>query len=144
MSVGAILKAKGSHVETIKRDATVAEAVQRLRVENIGALVVSSDGQTIDGVLSERDVIRGLSDRREALLSLKVKDIMMKSVRTCSPDDTVEHVMFQMTEHRCRHFPVVEDRRLVGIVSIGDVVKNRLEEVKLENRVLRDSHIARR
>lgn len=144
MNVGAILKAKGAQVETIQRDATVSEAVERLRVENIGALVVSPDGQTIEGVLSERDVVRGLGEHRGALLDMKVKDVMTKSVRTCSPEDTVEHVMYEMTEHRSRHFPVVQDRRLVGIVSIGDVVKNRLDEVKLENKVLRDSYIARR
>ncbi len=144
MNVGAILKAKGAHVETIQRDATVADAVERLREGNIGALVVSPDGQTIDGVLSERDVVRGLADHRDALLSMKVKDVMTRSVRTCSLEDTVEHVMFQMTEHRARHFPVLQEGRLVGIVSIGDVVKNRLDEVRLENRVLRDSYIARR
>lgn len=144
MSVGEILKAKGAEVETIQRDATVAEAVERLRDQSIGALVVSPDGQTVEGVLSERDVIRGLADHQDALGSMKVKDLMTKSVRTCSLEDTVEQVMLQMTEHRARHFPVLQEGRLVGIVSIGDVVKNRLDEVQLENRVLRDSYIAGR
>lgn len=143
MSVGAILNAKGAHVETIQRDATVADAVKCLRDANIGALVVSPDGQTIEGVLSERDVVKGLADHGDAFRTMKVKDVMTRSVRTCSLEDTVEHVMFEMTEHRARHFPVLKDGRLVGIVSIGDVVKNRLDEVRLENRVLRDNYIAR-
>ena len=144
MSVMEILKAKGADVETIQRDAPVLEAAERLRDHRIGALVVSSDGQTIDGVLSERDVVRGFADHRDGLLRMKVKDLMAKSVRTCSLEDRVEQVMLQMTEHRARHFPVLQDGRLVGIVSIGDVVKNRLDQIKLENRVLRDRYIAGR
>jgi CBS domain-containing protein len=144
MSVGEMLKAKGTDVETIQGDATVADAVERLRDEGIGALVVSPDGQTVEGVFSERDVIRGLADHRDALLSMKVRDLMTKSVSTCSLEDGVEKVMLEMTELRARHFPVVDDGRLVGIVSIGDVVKNRLDEVQLEKNVLRDSYIAGR
>lgn len=142
MSVGAILKAKGSEVETIAKDATVAEAVDRLRNAEIGALVVSSDGRTVDGVLSERDVVSGLADHGADILSRKVEDVMTSRVATCSPEDGVEKVMLEMTELRARHFPVVEGDRLVGIVSIGDVVKNRLDEVQLEKNVLRDSYIA--
>lgn len=144
MSVGAILKAKGSEVETIGGDATVAEAVARLRDAEIGALVVSSDGQTVDGVLSERDVVAGLADHGGDILNRKVEDVMTSRVTTCSPEDGVEKVMLEMTELRARHFPVVEGSRLVGIVSIGDVVKNRLDEVQLEKNVLRDSYIAGR
>ena len=142
MSVGAILKAKGSDVETIAGDATVAEAVDRLRDAEIGALVVSSDGRTVDGVLSERDVVSGLADHGADILSRKVEDVMTSRVATCSPEDGVEKVMLEMTELRARHFPVVEGDRLVGIVSIGDVVKNRLDEVQLEKNVLRDSYLA--
>ncbi len=144
MSVGSILKAKGSDVETIAGDATVGEAVTRLKDAEIGALVVSSDGQTVDGVLSERDVVAGLADHAGDILSRKVQDVMTKRVATCSPEDGVEKVMLEMTQLRARHFPVVEDGRLVGIVSIGDVVKNRLDEVQLEKNVLRDSYIAGR
>src|SRR5215210_276121 len=143
MSVGAILKSKGSDVETIAGDATVGEAVARLRDNKIGALVVSSDGRTVDGVLSERDVVGGLADHGGDILERKVEDVMTKRVATCSPEDGVEKVMLEMTELRARHFPVVDDGRLVGIVTIGDVVKNRLEEVELETNVLRDSYIAR-
>ena len=144
MSVGEILKAKGADVQTIPSDATVAEAIDRLRDEKIGALVVSPDGQTVQGVFSERDVITGLADHREAVLKMKVGELMTTAVTTCSPEDGVEKVMLEMTELRARHFPVLEGDRLVGIVSIGDVVKNRLDEVELEKRVLRDTYIAGR
>jgi CBS domain-containing protein len=144
MSVREILKAKGGSVETIPSDATVADAIERLRDERIGALVVSPDGKTIEGVFSERDVITGLADHRDALLSMKVRDLMTQSVATCTPDDGVEKVMLEMTELRARHFPVLDGEELVGIVSIGDVVKNRLDEVQLEKQVLRDSYIAGR
>lgn len=144
MSVGEILKAKGTDVQTIEGDTSVADAVERLRDERIGALVVSSDGQTIEGVFSERDVITGLADHGEALLGMKVRDLMTTSVATCSPEDGVEKVMLEMTELRARHFPVLDGERLVGIVSIGDVVKNRLDEVQLERNVLRESYIAGR
>ena len=144
MSVGEILKAKGADVQTIEGDATVADAVDRLRDERVGALVVSSDGQTVEGVFSERDVVKGLADHRDALLSMTVSDLMTTSVTTCSPEDRVEKIMLEMTERRARHFPVVADGRLVGIVSIGDVVKNRLDEVQLEKKVLQDSYIAGR
>ena len=144
MSVGDILKAKGSNVETIARDATVGDAVARLRDDEIGALVVSSDGKSVDGVVSERDVVEGLADHGGDILGRKVEDVMTSRVATCSPEDGVEKVMLEMTELRARHFPVVDGSRLVGIVSIGDVVKNRLDEVQLEKNVLRDSYIAGR
>jgi CBS domain-containing protein len=143
MSVGEILKAKGSDVETIDGDASVLDAAERLRDQTIGALVVSSDGNVVEGIFSERDVVRGVADHRDSLLGMKVRDLMTKSVATCSPEDGVENVMLQMTEHRARHFPVIDGGRLVGIVSIGDVVKNRLDEVQLERNVLRDSYIAK-
>lgn len=144
MSVADILKEKGDSVETITRDASVGDAVQVLRDRKIGALVVSSDGRSIDGILSERDVVRGLADNPDGLSGRKVKDLMTAKVTTCSPEDGVEKVMLEMTELRARHFPVVDGGRLVGIVSIGDVVKHRLDEVTLERRVLRDTHIAAR
>ncbi len=144
MSVGEILKAKGAGVETIEPDASVLDAVERLRDETIGALVVSRDGKAVDGVFSERDVVRGLADHRDSLLSMKVRDLMTTSVATCSPEDGVEKVMLEMTELRARHFPVVDGGRLVGIVTMGDVVKNRLDQVELEKNVLRDTYIAGR
>ncbi len=142
MSVGDILKTKGASVETIARDATITEAVQRLRDNDIGALVVSADGKAVEGILSERDVVQGLADHGGSVQDLTVKDLMTSSVTTCSPEEGLEKVMLEMTELRARHFPVVDGERLVGIVSIGDVVKSRLEEVELERAVLRDTHIA--
>jgi CBS domain-containing protein len=144
MNVGEILKTKGANVETIEGDATVADAIEHLRDESIGALVVSPDGQAVEGVFSERDVVTGLVEHRDALLGMKVSDLMTKSVTTCTPEDSVQKIMVEMTERRARHFPVLEGERLVGVVSIGDVVKNRLDEVELENKVLRDSYIAGR
>ena len=144
MSVSDILKEKGSDVLTIAGDATVADAVARLRDAEVGAVVVSSDGEAVDGILSERDVVEGLAEHGAEILDRKVEDVMTSRVATCSPEDGVEKVMLEMTQLRARHFPVVEERRLVGIVSIGDVVKNRLDEVQLEKNVLRDSYIAGR
>src|SRR5688500_7142552 len=108
MSVGEILKTKGEKVVTISSDASVADAVQRLRDENIGALVVSSDARAVDGVISERDVVVGLADRALDLRDVKVRDLMTSRVAPCSPDDSVENIMVAMTERRARHFPVVD------------------------------------
>lgn len=144
MSVGEILKRKGAEVETIGGDSSVRDAVARLRDQEIGALVVSRDGKAVDGVFSERDVVKGLADHGDSALGMKVKDLMTRSVTTCSPEDGVEKVMLEMTQLHARHFPVVDGGQLVGIVTIGDVVKHRLEEVELEKNVLRDRDIARR
>src|SRR5438067_247908 len=116
MSVGEILKAKGAGVVTIGGNATVAEAVERLRDEGIGALVVSDDGQAVEGVISERDIVRALADQREGLLSMQVRDLMTSPVTTCTAEEGVEKVMLEMTELRARHFPVVDGEKLVGIV----------------------------
>lgn len=143
MSVREILKAKGSDVQTIDGNASVLAAAERLRNETIGALVVSADGKAVEGIVSERDIVKGFASHRESLLNMKVKDIMSRRVATCSPEDGVEKVMLEMTELRARHFPVIDGGRLVGIVSIGDVVKNRLDQVQLEKNVLRDSYVAK-
>ena len=145
MRVRDILKAKGESVETIRPDATVDMAVHRLATLGIGALVVSSDGVHLEGVLSERDVVRGLArsgDRR--LLEATVGAVMSKSVPVCSPDTTIAAAMAEMTRSRHRHLPVVENGELRGLLSIGDLVKHRLEEMELEASVLRDAYIARR
>ncbi len=142
MTVAAILRSKGSRVVTVRPDATVAAAVTRLRLENVGALVVSEDGARILGVLSERDIILSLASRGGALLERPVSEVMTREVRTCLPGDSVRNLMAEMTRHRIRHFPVVENGRLCGIVSIGDVVKKRLEDVELERDVMRDSYLA--
>lgn len=143
MKVEGILKAKGNQVETVSPDTVVPLAVDRLSVLRIGALVVSSDDTTVEGVFSERDVVRGLARHGARLLELRVSDVMSRHVPVCSPDDTVKDVMAQMTRTRNRHVPVVQDGRLAGLVSIGDLLKERLEELELQTNVLRDSYISR-
>jgi CBS domain-containing protein len=137
MNVETILRNKGNWVATIRPDATVADAVDMLHRERIGAIVVSEDGYNVDGILSERDVVSALADSGGQLLSRTVDDIMTRNVITCDPSDTVGGLMAEMTNRRIRHFPVITDGRLCGIVSIGDLVKNRLDEVEFEAQSLR-------
>ncbi len=141
-----ILEAKGASVVTVRQDATITAAIHRMALERIGALVVSNDGQHIDGILSERDIVRALSHEGASLLEpeRKVAEIMTRDVEVCAAEDSIKDVMRRMTAHRIRHLPVVEGGRLAGMVSIGDVVKNRLEELQLETGVLRDAWIAAR
>jgi CBS domain-containing protein len=138
MKISALLAAKGASVITIRPDASIAEAVAALRMHNVGALVVSSDGQSVDGIMSERDVVRALDRLGAGILEPQVATIMSRDVHTCSPDDTVESLMAAMTEHRVRHLPVVEAGVLAGMVSIGDVVKNRMEELEQDRDALVD------
>ncbi len=144
MKVRSLLEAKGTEVMTVRPEVSVAAALRKLVLEHIGALVVSEDGIHVEGMLSERDIVRGLVEEGAQLLTpgRRVSDIMSRQVRTCSPEDDLKHVMNIMTHHRVRHLPVVEGARLAGIVSIGDVVKSRLEEMELEANVLRDAYIA--
>ena len=137
MNVETILRTKGRAVATIRPDENIGAVVDMLISRNVGALVVSEDGESVDGIISERDIVHGLADRGPDLLSLKVAEVMTRPVVTCDPSDTIDQLMAEMTNRRIRHFPVVEDGRLCGIVSIGDVVKNRLDEVEYEARSLR-------
>ena len=106
------------------------------------ALIISPDGKSVIGILSERDILHALAEHGTALLALKAEDLMTREVVTCSREDTLQSVMVKMTQRRIRHLPVVEQGQLAGIVSIGDAVKSRLEEVELEANVLRDSYLA--
>ncbi len=137
MNVETILKAKGNRVATIKATESVAAAVGTLRRERIGALVVSEDGGSVDGIISERDIVRALADHGGRLMDMRVEELMTRDVHTCVPEDSVERMMARMTEGRFRHLPVIEGGRLRGIVSIGDVVKNRLEEMETEAAAMR-------
>ena len=137
MNVETILRNKGNWVATIRPDATIAEAVDMLHKERIGAIVVSEDGEGVDGILSERDIVIALAEQAADLLSRTVGEIMTRNVVTCEPGDTVGELMAEMTNRRVRHLPVVADGRLCGIVSIGDLVKNRLDEVEFEAQSLR-------
>jgi CBS domain-containing protein len=132
MNVETILRNKGNWVATIRPDAAVGDAVDMLKRERIGAIVVSEDGEAVDGILSERDIVIALADSGADLLSRAVADIMTRSVITCDPSDTAGELMAEMTNRRIRHFPVVADGRLAGIVSIGDLVKSRLDEIEFE------------
>jgi CBS domain-containing protein len=144
MKVEAILEAKGRRVDTTPPGTTVAKAVQEMASKGIGALVVSSDGEHMEGVISEGDIVRGLARAGATLLGMHVGELMSRQVPVCSPQDTISHVMAEMTRTRNRHLPVVDAGKLAGIVSIGDVVKNRLEELELEAGVLRDAYIVNR
>lgn len=138
MRVNEVLKHKGHEVATIRPDATVLEAVHALRQRRIGALVVSMDGVSVTGMLSERDVVIGLADAGPGFLDRPVAGVMTTDVVTCVPDDSLERLMSVMTRRRVRHLPVLEHGRLVGLVSIGDVVERRLHELEGEKQVLHD------
>jgi len=137
VKIAQILSLKGSFVATIKAGASVKHLVDDLKNHNIGALIVSEDGRRIDGIVSERDVVRKLSDFAGEIANLKVSDIMTTNVRTCTPDDTVDDLMLVMTEHHIRHVPVVgDDGSLLAVVSIGDLVKRRIDELGDERAAL--------
>lgn len=138
MLVRDILATKGSEVVTIAPTATVADLVGRLAEHGIGALVVSADGAAVEGIVSERDIARALHRHGADLLTMRVEALMTAAVQTCAPSDDVETMASLMTEGRFRHLPVVEDSTLVGIVSIGDVVKKRIEALQDETEHLLD------
>ncbi len=144
MNVDGILRAKGTRVATIPPDATVVDLLRRLRDENVGAMVVSDDGHHLDGIVSERDVVRALAQIGGRVLQQRVSEIMTTDVTTCSPADPVKALMELMTVHRIRHLPVLSNGLLVGIISIGDVVKNRLDEMATETSVLRETYLGAR
>jgi CBS domain-containing protein len=143
MKVREILDAKGRGVVTVRPEATVTTALDRLVRDRIGALVVSEDGHHVAGVLSERDLVRALAAEGAALVAggRRVAELMTREVATCAPEDDVGRVMAEMTRRRVRHLPVVEGGGLAGIVSIGDVVKSRLGEAEEEAATLRDTHL---
>jgi CBS domain-containing protein len=132
MRINDVLRGKPSHeVVTIAPDATVRDLLALLAEHNVGALIVSGDGGAVDGIVSERDVVRRLHDD-EAILDGPVQAIMTSVVQTVAGDESVDSLMATMTEHRIRHVPVVKEGRLTGIISIGDVVKSRIGELEFE------------
>jgi CBS domain-containing protein len=137
MNVHTILRGKGKSVVTIHPDATIERAVAVLRLRGIGALVVSDDGEKVAGILSERDIVDALGQYGADLLAVSVSEVMTCPVVTCEPEDSVADLMAEMTNRRIRHFPVVENGRLIGIVSIGDLVKSRLDEIEYEAHSMR-------
>ncbi len=138
MHVSAILRDKGDRMITIEPELSVSDAVKVLAQERIGAvLVVSGDGE-LAGILSERDIVRGLSSIGVGLMGRRVEELMTKAVVTCSPGDEIDQLMSDMTSHRIRHLPVIDDGKLSGVISIGDVVKFRLDELESESSMLRE------
>jgi CBS domain-containing protein len=139
MNVQSILANKGSDVATVGQDVSLADAAQMLRDRGIGALVVSGDGRAIEGIISERDVVRTVATHGAGALGRTVGSAMSTDVVTCANPDGVERLMALMTSRRIRQLPVVDDRgQLSGIISIGDVVKTRLNELESENKALFD------
>lgn len=142
--VKSILERKGADVVTVPPSTTVGEVAAILRKHNIGAVVVSRNGLSVDGIYSERDIIRHLAEHGQQIIGWQVSTVMVKTVLTCTLFHDIDEIMKIMTQRRIRHLPVVENDRLAGIVSIGDVVKSRLEDMQLETNVLRDYAIALR
>ena len=138
MTVKTILSGKGTNVVTIEPNADLAAAVMLLAEKRIGALVVTGAEGRLIGILSERDIVRALAKHGAAALELPLTEAMTRKVVTCVGSETLNVVMERMTEGKFRHVPVVEGDRLVGIVSIGDVVKRRLEEMEREQSALRE------
>ena len=144
MKVASILKAKGAHVVTVRPNETIQHAAAKLRLEGVGALIVSHDGVTLDGIITERDITKGFADHGADLASKHVRDLMEAGVLTCKPEDGIADVARLMTNRRLRHLPVRDGSNLAGIVSVGDILKYRLDEVELEARVMQDAVIAQR
>ena len=141
MNVESILREKGADVATIEPEASVKRAADWLHARNIGCLVVTR-GNAILGVISEREIVHALSQYGEQVASIPIKEIMRHGLVTVAPEDDLNRVMKLMTRHRVRHMPVLRDGKLSGIISIGDVVKHRLDDLELEANVLRDAYIA--
>ena len=138
MNVTSILKTKGRAVSTARPDASLLDIVQKLGAKKIGAIVIVGDNGHVAGIVSERDVIRVIAERGAAAMSLSVSEVMTKSVVSCQETSAIDELMEMMTKGRFRHLPVIEDGALVGIISIGDVVKHHLAEVEMEVSAMRN------
>ena len=138
MRISDVLRVKGTDVVTVTPDTKVRQLLNVLAEHGIGAVVVSVDGKSVDGIVSERDVVRAFALRGAAVMSEPVTEIYTAQVRTVAPDTSLDDVMRLMTEHRMRHAPVLVDGALGGLVSIGDVVKNRIDELETERAALSD------
>jgi len=143
MTVKTILRHKGTAVSTIEPEASISRAAHWLCLKKIGALVVTK-GKAVLGLISEREIVHAFSRNGEAAALMRVNEVMNSHVITVSPEDSISRVMKLMTQHRVRHMPVLRDGELAGIISIGDVVKSRLDDLELESNTLRDAYIAAR
>lgn len=137
MFVSDILSHKGGLVFTVSLGSTVAQIAQQLSTRRIGAVLVMADAGNVTGIVSERDLVRAFSRHGAAALELEASQVMTRDVVTCHPDDPIEHVMGLMTSGRFRHLPVMDRDELIGLISIGDVVKARLEETQHETEALK-------
>jgi len=141
MKVTEILRAKGANVLTVWPGASVRSAVDRMARAGVGALAVIDDSGALVGLVSERDVVRALAAQGDAAMSRPVSEVTGRHVVTCSKDDSLSDLMAVMTDRRVRHLPVMEGGHIIGIVSIGDLVKARLHELETESQVLRDAYL---
>jgi CBS domain-containing protein len=141
MSIQNILDRNGAEVITIRATETVRSAADQMRERSIAALVVKS-GDAITGLISERDIVHAVSRHGERALSMAVLDVMPHAMITVTPADNLKRAMSLMTHHRVRHLLLIDNGKLIGIVSIGDVVKHRLEDLETESNVLRDAYVA--
>ena len=137
MRISDVIRRKGGDVVTVRSDASVTELLALLFEHHIGAVVVSDDGESVHGIVSERDIVRHLHTDGAAIMDAPVEQIMTAEVHTCSPEDVLDDLETAMTERRIRHVPVVVDGKLHAIVSIGDVVKNRIDDLQSERDQLR-------
>jgi len=144
MFVSDLLHGKKYRTLTIAPTEPVTALATRLFDARVGCMIVSRDGTSLDGIVTERDIVRGLANHAGRIDRLTVVDLMTKDVITCSPNDDVSSVATTMTRRRIRHIPVLHDGKLIGVVSIGDVLKSRLDELELQANVLRDYTIALR
>ena len=138
MKIKNILKNKGSEVITIREDATVFDAISTLVQNNIGAVIVTDEGGKVVGIVSERDILRASFKDLEGYGNRPVKEIMTRDLLVGEPEDDLEYVETIMTQNRIRHFPIFSDKKMVGIISVGDVIKHQLSDVSYENRHLKD------
>ncbi len=138
MNVAGILKGKGANIITAKADDAISVIAGLLGEHRIGAVLVMGEGQDVQGVISERDIVRGLANSGTGCLKMKASELMTSNVISCAPSDTIDQVMSLMTDKRIRHLPVMEDGVLKGFISIGDVVKRRMDEVEQEAAAMRD------
>jgi CBS domain-containing protein len=136
MKVADVLNKKNQSITTIKSSETVGRLARHLQQDRVGVMVVSDDGQSIDGIISERDIAYSLADRRGELHLLAVSALMTRKVITCSPDDSLADVLRLMSKHHIRHVPVKADDQLIGIISIRDVLELRLDEVENKSKIL--------
>jgi CBS domain-containing protein len=138
MIVSQILKAKGNDVFTVSKDVKISEVSEILASKRIGAIVVIDQNQVVEGIISERDIVRGLAKLGANVLDSSADELMTKNVITRGVDAHIDELMQEMTNSRIRHLPIIDDNKLVGVISIGDVVKNRVEELESEGSMLRE------